>query len=113
MKTLDTIEVDISVELGATVMPIHHLLRMGRGAVIELDTTEQDPLRVYANSTLVARGETCGCLSEAFGPLLSAGPASAELPNSPWAMSALNATAPKPLAPRCSSSRRLSRKVFE
>lgn len=57
MKTLDTIEVDISVELGATVMPIHHLLRMGRGAVIELDTTEQDPLRVYANTTLVARGE--------------------------------------------------------
>ena len=42
MKTLDTIEVDISVELGATVMPIHHLLRMGRGAVIELDTTEED-----------------------------------------------------------------------
>lgn len=57
MKTLDTIEVDISVELGATVMPIHHLLRMGRGAVIELDTTEEDPLRVYANTTLVARGE--------------------------------------------------------
>jgi flagellar motor switch protein FliN/FliY len=57
MKTLDTIEVDISVELGATVMPIHHMLRMGRGAVIELDTTEQEPLRVYANTTLVARGE--------------------------------------------------------
>ena len=57
MKSLDTIEVDISVELGATVMPIHHLLRMGRGAVIELDTTEQDPLRVYANTTLVAHGE--------------------------------------------------------
>ena len=57
MKTLDTIEVDISVELGATVMPIHHLLRMGRGAVIELDTTENDPLRVYANNTLIAHGE--------------------------------------------------------
>ena len=38
-------------------MPIHHLLRMGRGAVIELDTTENDPLRVYANNTLIARGE--------------------------------------------------------
>ena len=59
MKALDTIEVDISVELGATVMPIHHLLRMGRGAVIELDTCENDPLRVYANSTLVAHGEIC------------------------------------------------------
>lgn len=57
MNILDTIEVDITVELGATSMPIHHLLRMGRGAVIELDTTENDPLRVYANNRLVARGE--------------------------------------------------------
>jgi flagellar motor switch protein FliN/FliY len=30
---------------------------MGRGAVIELDTTENDKLRVYANNTLVAEGE--------------------------------------------------------
>ncbi len=57
MNTLDKIEVDITVELGATTMPIHHLLRMGRGAVIELDTTENDPLRVYANNRLVAHGE--------------------------------------------------------
>lgn len=57
MSTLDSIEVDISVELGATIMPIHHLLRMGRGAVIELDATESDPLRIYANHTLIARGE--------------------------------------------------------
>ncbi len=57
MSTLDHIEVDITVELGAATMPIHHLLRMGRGAVIELDSTEHDPLRVYANNTLVARGE--------------------------------------------------------
>ncbi len=57
MSTLNDIEVDITVELGATRMPIHHLLRMGRGAVIELDTTESDPLRVYANRTLIALGE--------------------------------------------------------
>jgi flagellar motor switch protein FliN len=57
MATLDNIEVDITVELGAATMPIHHLLRMGRGAVIELDTTENDPLRIYANNTLIAQGE--------------------------------------------------------
>jgi len=57
MNTLDSIEVDITVELGASVMPIHHLLRMGRGAVIELDALENDPLRIYANSTLIAKGE--------------------------------------------------------
>ncbi|HEX9596890.1 MAG TPA: FliM/FliN family flagellar motor switch protein [Anaerolineales bacterium] len=57
MNTLDNIEVDITVELGATTMPIHHLLRMGRGAVIELDARENDPLRIYANNTLIANGE--------------------------------------------------------
>jgi Flagellar motor switch/type III secretory pathway protein len=57
MSTLDNIEVDVTVELGATTMPIHHLLRMGRGAVIELDASEHDPMRIYANSTLVALGE--------------------------------------------------------
>ena len=57
MNTLDQIEVDITVELGSAIMPIHHLLRMGRGAVIELDSNEHDPLRIYANNTMIARGE--------------------------------------------------------
>ena len=57
MSTLDEIEVDITVELGAATMPIHHLLRMGRGAIIELNTSENDPLAVYANNTLIAKGE--------------------------------------------------------
>ena len=57
MKTIDEIEVDITVELGAAIMPIHHLLRMGRGAVIELDTTEHDSMRIYANNLLIALGE--------------------------------------------------------
>ena len=57
MSTLDNIEVDISVELGSAILPIHHLLRLGRGAIIELDALEHDPLKIYANNTLVARGE--------------------------------------------------------
>ena len=57
MNTLDQIEVDITVELGSTIMPIHHLLRMGRGAIIELNSTEHDPLKIYANNTRVANGE--------------------------------------------------------
>ncbi len=39
MNTLDQIEVDITVELGSTIMPIHHLLRMGRGAIMSLSTS--------------------------------------------------------------------------
>lgn len=57
MNTFEDIEIDITVELGATNMPVHHLLRMGRGAVIELDTTERDPMCIYANNKLIAHGE--------------------------------------------------------
>jgi len=57
MSTLDNIEVDVSVELGSAIMPIHHLLRLGRGAIIELDALENDPLKIYANNVLIAEGE--------------------------------------------------------
>ena len=57
MSTLNEIEVDLSVELGSATLPVHHLLRLGRGAIIELDSLESDPLRIYVNNTLVARGE--------------------------------------------------------
>jgi len=57
MNTIDLIDIEIAVELGAAIMPVHHLLRMGRGAVIELDTTDQSPMRIFANKQLIAKGE--------------------------------------------------------
>ena len=57
MNTLNEILVDISVELGSAILPSHHLLRLGRGAVIELDALENDPLKIYANNTHIAHGE--------------------------------------------------------
>jgi flagellar motor switch protein FliN/FliY len=56
MATLDDIRLDISVMLGQTTMPVHQLLRMGRGAVIELDASEDDEVTILANSMPVARG---------------------------------------------------------
>lgn len=56
MATLDDIRLDISVMLGQTTMPVHQLLRMGRGAVIELDATEDDEVTILANNMPVARG---------------------------------------------------------
>ena len=38
-------------------MPIHQLLKMGRGAVIELEPLQTDPVLIFANKRLVARGE--------------------------------------------------------
>lgn len=57
MTTFDEISVDISVVLGESKMPVHQLLRMGRGAVIDLDVAEDDDVKIYANNTLVAKGQ--------------------------------------------------------
>lgn len=54
---ISIVTVEISVVLGHSLMPIHQLLKMGRGAVIELDTTVNDMASVYANDQLIARGE--------------------------------------------------------
>ena len=54
---ISTVTIELSVVLGRAQMPIHQLLKMGRGAVIELDTTVKDPASIYANDQLVARGE--------------------------------------------------------
>lgn len=56
MSTLDEVTVDLSVLLGRSSMPVHQLLRMGRGAVIELDTKEDDEFSLLANNTLIAVG---------------------------------------------------------
>jgi flagellar motor switch protein FliN/FliY len=38
-------------------MPIHQLLKMGRGAVIELDAQQDEEIWVLANNIPIARGE--------------------------------------------------------
>jgi flagellar motor switch protein FliN len=54
---IDNIKVEISVVLGRSVIPMHQLLRMGRGAVIELDSHQDDPVTILANDKPVAKGE--------------------------------------------------------
>jgi flagellar motor switch protein FliN len=56
-SNVDNVKVEISVVLGRSVIPMHQLLRMGRGAVIELDTNQDDPVTVLANDKAVAKGE--------------------------------------------------------
>lgn len=50
-------EVVLSVELGKTTMPIHQLLKLGRGAIVELDRTTREACDIYVNDRLIARGE--------------------------------------------------------
>ncbi|HWW46628.1 MAG TPA: FliM/FliN family flagellar motor switch protein [Xanthobacteraceae bacterium] len=56
MPTLDKVSVDLMVVLGATTMPVHQVMRLSRGAIIELDTTEQDEVKVLANNLPIASG---------------------------------------------------------
>lgn len=56
MATLDKVALDITVVLGTTDMPIHQVLRLGRGAIIELDAVESDAVKILANNFPVAKG---------------------------------------------------------
>lgn len=51
------VKVEISVVLGRSNIPMQHLLRMGRGAVIPLDAHEGEEVWILANNHPVARGE--------------------------------------------------------
>jgi flagellar motor switch protein FliN/FliY len=57
MGAVESVKVEISVVLGKSVIPMHQLLRMGRGAVIELDANQDDAVWILANNKPVARGE--------------------------------------------------------
>ena len=56
MPSIDKVNLELSVVLGSTRMPIHQLLRMGRGAVIELDPGEEGAVVVLANDHPIAHG---------------------------------------------------------
>lgn len=51
------VDIEISVLLGRCEMQMQHLLRMGQGAVILLDTKETDQLWILAAGHPIARGE--------------------------------------------------------
>lgn len=56
VSTLDKVSVDLMVVLGTTTMPIHQVMRLSRGAIIELDATEADEVKILANTLPVASG---------------------------------------------------------
>ena len=56
MATIEKVALDIAVVLGTTSMPVHQVLRLGRGAIIELDASEDDDVQILANNLPVAKG---------------------------------------------------------
>jgi flagellar motor switch protein FliN/FliY len=57
VSQVNSVQVEISVVLGRSTLPMQQLLRMGRGAVIPLDANEHEPVWILANNHPVARGE--------------------------------------------------------
>jgi len=56
VATLDKVTVEITVVLGSTTMPVHQVLRLGRGAIIELESGEEDAVNILANDLPIAKG---------------------------------------------------------
>ncbi len=64
------IPLDITVELGRTSMRIKDLLQLGQGAVVELTKLAGEPMEIFVNGKLFARGEVV-VVNEKFGVRLT------------------------------------------
>jgi flagellar motor switch protein FliN len=54
---LRDVDLDLKIELGRTHMLLEDVLKLRRGSVVTLDKLAGDPVDLYANGRLVARGE--------------------------------------------------------
>jgi flagellar motor switch protein FliN/FliY len=57
LEAIYDIPVQISAVLGKATMQVSQLLKLGRGAVVELDRKVGEAIDIYVNNRLVARGE--------------------------------------------------------
>lgn len=57
LEAVFDVPVNVSAVLGKTHMEVSNLLKLGRGAVVELDRKVGEAIDIYVNDRLVARGE--------------------------------------------------------
>jgi flagellar motor switch protein FliN/FliY len=57
LELLRDVQLDLKIELGRTHMYLEDVLRLKEGAVVTLDKLAGDPVDIYANGRLIARGE--------------------------------------------------------
>jgi flagellar motor switch protein FliN len=57
LDLLRDVQLDLKIELGRTHMQLEDVLRLKQGSVVTLDKLAGDPVDVYANGRLIARGE--------------------------------------------------------
>lgn len=56
-KALLDVPLEITAVLGTTSMKVSQLLKMGRGAVVQLERTVDEDIEIRANGNLIAKGE--------------------------------------------------------
>ncbi len=61
------IDIEISVTLGTATLRVNQLLKLGRGAVVELDRGINDNVDIYANDILIGHGEVVITEDETIG----------------------------------------------
>jgi len=66
IELIRNIPVKVRAILGRSRLPIESILRLGPGSIVELDTMDGEPIEVYANDVLVAKGEVV-VVGEQFG----------------------------------------------
>ncbi len=66
IEFLKDVEVVATVELGSTHLPIREILKLHRGSVVELDRLVGQPVDLFVNNTLLAKGEVI-VINERFG----------------------------------------------
>lgn len=57
LEALLDVSVEITAVLGTSMMPISQILKLGRGAVVELNRNVGEDIEVHANNRMVAHGE--------------------------------------------------------
>lgn len=57
INLIDDVELNVKIELGRTEMYVEDVLQLGVGSVVELDKLAGDPVDIFVNEQLVARGE--------------------------------------------------------
>ncbi len=57
LELVRDVELDLKIELGRTHMHLEEVLRLKKGAVVTLDKLAGDPVDIYVNGRLIARGE--------------------------------------------------------
>lgn len=57
LELIHDVELDLKIELGRTHMYLEDVLKLRRGSVVALDKSAGDPVDIYVNGRLIARGE--------------------------------------------------------